>query len=79
MPTFHIDGAERIKNKDKISHLDFDNQSEAESTFIPEKEKTTILVTSGASCPDATVDEIITKILSYFPNAENTKTVMDKL
>jgi len=79
LPTFHIDGAERIENKNKISHLDFDNQSEVESTFIPEKEKTTILVTSGASCPDATVDEIITKILSYFPNAENTKTVMDKL
>ncbi|MBL8016005.1 MAG: 4-hydroxy-3-methylbut-2-enyl diphosphate reductase, partial [Ignavibacteria bacterium] len=28
-----------------------------------------IILTSGASCPDAILDEVLQKIVSYFPDA----------
>ena len=34
------------------------------SEFIPIKEKVRIIITSGASCPDAAVDAVIKKVLS---------------
>jgi acyl-CoA synthetase (AMP-forming)/AMP-acid ligase II len=32
---------------------------------------TEIILTSGASCPDAILDEVLQKILSFFPNAKS--------
>ena len=38
--------------------------------FLPVKEKTRILITSGASCPDAIVEKVIEKLVSFYPGAE---------
>lgn len=77
LTTFHIDSAERIENKSSITHLDFDTQKELRSAFLPEQATTKILLTSGASCPDATVDEIIQKILSYFEHTKSIEEVLE--
>ncbi len=34
--------------------------------YIPSKEPVKILITSGASCPDAVVEKVIRKITSFF-------------
>jgi 4-hydroxy-3-methylbut-2-enyl diphosphate reductase len=36
-----------------------------------------IILTSGASCPDAILDEVLQKILSFFPNARSTDEVLE--
>ena len=39
--------------------------------FLPQKDKTTILLTCGASCPDSVVESILEKMLSFFPETGN--------
>jgi len=34
--------------------------------FIPSKEKVSIILTSGASCPDAIVENVLLKIIRLF-------------
>ena len=36
------------------------------SDYLPNKEDISILMTSGASCPDAVVEAVIHKITSYY-------------
>jgi 4-hydroxy-3-methylbut-2-enyl diphosphate reductase len=68
LPTYFIDSAERILSQDKILHYDFHNKTEKETdNFLPPKNPAKILITSGASCPDALVEDVINKLLSYFP------------
>jgi 4-hydroxy-3-methylbut-2-enyl diphosphate reductase len=68
LPTYFIDSAERIISKEKIAHYDFHNKTEKEtSNFLPQKTPVKILITSGASCPDALVEDVINKLLSWFP------------
>ena len=34
--------------------------------YLPMKDVVNIAITSGASCPDATVDKVIKRIVSFF-------------
>ena len=77
LPTFHIDSADRILSKEYIQHFDFENQEIKESFFLPKLEKIKVLITSGASCPDATVDEVLMKILHYHKNIRSLEEVMN--
>ena len=79
LTTFHIDSAERIINESEVSHLDFDSQKEKVSAFLPQKDKVTILVTSGASCPDSVVDQILTKTVGFFTNPKRVTEVLTSI
>ena len=35
--------------------------------FLPVKQPVKILITSGASCPDAVVEEVIERLVSFYP------------
>lgn len=64
LPTFFISSADKIINKQEVLHYDFHRHEELHSRqFLPEKDTVTILLTSGASCPDAIVENVIEKIL----------------
>jgi len=68
LPTYFIDSAERIVSQVKILHYDFHNKIEKQTdNFLPQKNPVKILITSGASCPDALVEGVINKLVSYFP------------
>jgi 4-hydroxy-3-methylbut-2-enyl diphosphate reductase len=67
LPTYFINSAERILSKNKILHFDFHTKVEKETdNFLPQKIPVKILITSGASCPDALVEGVINKLISYF-------------
>lgn len=67
LPTYYIDHPDRIVNQKNISHFDFHKSQHMETfDFLPTKKETTILITSGASCPDAMVESIIHKLTSFF-------------
>ena len=67
LPTYLIDSPGKIIDKERISHYDFHNKTEKETTgFLPAKDPVKILITSGASCPDALVEDVINKLTSYF-------------
>lgn len=73
LPTYFISSADKILSKDLISHFNLhDHKEVVTNNFIPQKDPVKIILTSGASCPDSIVDEVLQKVLSYF---ENTKSI----
>ncbi len=71
LPTYLISSADKILAHDAITHFLHHAKKEiVTSPFLPSKEKVTIMLTSGASCPDTIVENILKKIVSYFPNSK---------
>ena len=63
LPTFFISGADKINADNSIFHFDFHLQQEKETeNFLPDRKPARILISSGASCPDAVVEAVIEKI-----------------
>ncbi len=80
LPTYYIDNEARIISKEKITHFDFHHKTEIEtSSFLPQKNPLKILITSGASCPDAIVENVIKKIASYFVTEEAYEAVVSAI
>ena len=73
LPTFFINSADKILSCSEIVHYNFHTKEEIHSHhFVPAgKTPIKILITSGASCPDAVVEEVIEKILEV-AGAEKT-------
>jgi 4-hydroxy-3-methylbut-2-enyl diphosphate reductase len=79
LPTYFIKSAEKLISEDCILH--FDNVTKEEiftHQFLPKKEKTRVLLTCGASCPDAVVEEILRKTVSLFPQAKEVDEVIEE-
>ena len=67
LPTYFIDDASKIIDANQIEKTNWKNkQSEIVTNFLPSKSPIRILMTSGASCPDAVVESVIQKILSFY-------------
>ena len=68
LPTYFINDEEKIISKTSILHYDFHNKKEIiTENFLLQKEPLKILITSGASCPDALVEGVIEKLISFYP------------
>ena len=69
LPTYFIKSEEEILSKETIRHFNYNNKTTSEKVgYVPIKEKLKVIITSGASCPDAVVDRVLQKLLSYFDN-----------
>ncbi|RFS14321.1 4-hydroxy-3-methylbut-2-enyl diphosphate reductase [Emticicia sp. C21] len=79
LPTFFIQSQDKILDKNLIQHYDLHNKQEITTTFIPEQEKTTILLTCGASCPDAVMEAVMLKISSFFNITKEIREVVEAL
>ena len=78
LPTYFISSEEKIISAKKILHYDLHNKQEIiTENFLPETEGPKILITSGASCPDALVEEVINKIVSFFPMASGAEELIN--
>ncbi|KAA2240245.1 4-hydroxy-3-methylbut-2-enyl diphosphate reductase [Chitinophaga agrisoli] len=67
MPTFFISSDEKLLSANEIRHWDFHHKQELHSfSFLPDQDVVTIMLTSGASCPDALVEGVIRKLLSFY-------------
>ena len=78
LPTYFIESADKILDKNMIRHYDLHKKQEVTTTdFIPEKDTVTIMLTCGASCPDAIIEEVMTQVLSFFPDAKPIEEVME--
>lgn len=77
VPTYFISSAEAILSETSISYYNIHKRKESEKkNFLPQNNPTNIIVTSGASCPDAMVEAVIMRLLELF---ENTKSVDEAL
>jgi len=69
-PTYFIQSHADIFSHEQIRAYNWRTHEEYElSGYFPEKQQVRILMTSGASCPDAIVEAVIERLLSFFPNA----------
>ena len=86
--TYFISSETEIVSNEKINHFDFHNQkSLTTENYLAASplslgrgvggEVVNIILTSGASCPDAVVERVMMKILSYFKNVKATEKVME--
>ncbi len=67
LPTYFIDDASKIISKDQIKNTNWKNKETIiVSDYLPHKENISILMTSGASCPDAVVEAVIQRISSFY-------------
>ncbi len=79
LPTYFINDEEKINSKTSILHYDFHNKTEIiTENFLLQKDPLKILITSGASCPDALVEGVIEKLSSFFPAARSTEQILDE-
>ncbi|HKC67195.1 MAG TPA: 4-hydroxy-3-methylbut-2-enyl diphosphate reductase [Bacteroidia bacterium] len=68
-PTYFISSEKEIESNTLIHHFDYPNQKRLSTeNFIPKKDKVKIILTSGASCPDAAVERVLNRLLGCFKN-----------
>ena len=80
LPTYFISSEREIISKNEIKHFDFLHQKHLHTMdFLPSSKTIDIILTSGASCPDSIVDEVLQKIISFFPESKNIDSVIDAL
>ena len=78
LPTYYIETAQKILNDTSIQHFDLHQHAEKVTTdFLPSKRPLHILLTSGASCPDALVEGVIERLLAIVPGTAPLDTVLD--
>jgi 4-hydroxy-3-methylbut-2-enyl diphosphate reductase len=67
LPTYFITGEEKIISSKEILHYNFHTKEEVlTNEYLPGKLPVKILLTSGASCPDALVEGVINKLVGFF-------------
>ncbi len=80
LPTYFINSVKEIDNETHINHYDFHNDKRlVTNDYLPENNPAKIILTSGASCPDTMVDEVLDKILSFYPNTFSKDEVLKTL
>ena len=79
MPTYFVRGPEEFLSEEKIRHFDLHSHSITETDhWLPEKRPLDILLTSGASCPDALVDQVLLRLLDIVPGTKDIQEVFRK-
>lgn len=67
LPTYFINNEEKLISDKEIMHYNFHTKQEMFTTnYLPAKRPAKILITSGASCPDAIVESVIRKLMKFF-------------
>jgi 4-hydroxy-3-methylbut-2-enyl diphosphate reductase len=76
LPVFYVKGAEEIISREEIRHLDLHSGVTTTREWLPSKEKVRILVSAGASCPDAMVEAVLVRVADLFPSASRLPDVV---
>ncbi|UTW60833.1 4-hydroxy-3-methylbut-2-enyl diphosphate reductase [bacterium SCSIO 12741] len=79
-PTYFIDSVDRISESQEIDHFHYETKTNQKSSqFLPEKDPVTLVLTSGASCPDSAIDAVMDKLLSFYPEARSKEEVLQEI
>jgi len=67
LPTYFIDSADNLMSATSVKQTNWRNKEVSRvDHYLPLNKQTTILMTSGASCPDTVVEATIQKLASYY-------------
>lgn len=80
LPTYFIAGHHSIVSAERIDHFLYQTKQEVSTNgYLPKKQKIRIILTSGASCPDAEVDKVLMKLLSFFDQTKDSEAVLNEI
>jgi 4-hydroxy-3-methylbut-2-enyl diphosphate reductase len=76
LPTYFIESSADLLSSREIKGFNWRTHEEyIKENYLPSKENVRILITSGASCPDAIVEQTIEKLSSFFPGSKQLSEV----
>ena len=79
LPTYFINNAEKIISATEILHCNWRTKQEyLTNDFLPSKMPVKVLITSGASCPDAAVEAVIEKLAGFFRTGKNVEALISE-
>lgn len=66
-PTYFVSSAAEIESKELIHHFNYPaKKRETTKTYLPVNSPAKIILTSGASCPDSVLEDVINKINGFY-------------
>lgn len=76
LPTFFIKDEHCLISDTLIKHFDLHTHTEIEkNNYLPSKQPLRVMITSGASCPDALVERVMERLAELTGNSEALATV----
>ena len=80
VPTYYINSAAKLISDKVIEHYDYPNKKMVSTeNWLPEKRPLSIILTSGASCPDTLVDEVMMRVLEMVGEARPVEEVLNEV
>lgn len=80
LPTYFISSDEKIISAREIRHFDLHQHQEITTTdFLPTHRPIKVLISSGASCPDALVEAVIGKLVSLVEGTKGLEEIAAEL
>lgn len=80
LPTYFIRDADELLSPTRIRHLELETkqvQTTEDWLLTDPKTPTDIVLTAGASCPDVLLDEVLQKIVGWFPETRSVEEVLE--
>jgi len=79
LPTYFINNETCLVDKDTIEHFSLHEKKVITTNdYMPGKEKVRIMITSGASCPDALVENVIRRLVTLFDSEASLEKAMEQ-
>ncbi len=78
LTTYFIDSADRLLNKNEIETRNWQTKElVTKNNYLPDWAPLKILITSGASCPDAVVEKVIRKLAGFYGVEEKVNELVE--
>lgn len=78
LPTYFIDSADRLLSKEDIETRNWQTKElSVQNSYLPAQTPVRVLITSGASCPDAVVETVIRKLAKFFGVEEKAEALLE--
>jgi 4-hydroxy-3-methylbut-2-enyl diphosphate reductase len=79
-PTYFINSDKAIKSSTEIHHFNYhDKTTRVTENFLPATEPVKIVLTSGASCPDTVVDNVMLRVLEFYKSSRKLEDLMEEI
>ena len=79
-PTYFINGDKELLSAEEIEHFNYPaHKLERTAGWLPTKRPLTIILTSGASCPDTLLDRVMLRVLGFVEGVKDPGEVVDRL
>ena len=80
LPTYFIGSEEKMLSRNEILHYDLRRHEEIlKKNYLEGNDPLMILLTSGASCPDAVVESVISRLAGFFEGSPSVETLVREL